>query len=430
MRAAFGLICALGVALSSCAPADAGEFYAQPERGQGLGADGKRTFPRITDFEESVTASRVTDVYALPTYGTTDRRDVVTVTGGGTVTAADGELSVATSAAANDTAQLDTVDRSAYIPGSQGQVGIGVRVPTLPADDQVGRWGLYDDANGFGWAVDADGAYLFYRSDSTETEIRLEDANIDPLDGSGPSSRTLDMTDGHVYHIDFVWYGYGAIVWSVMLDRPDGSSRVYPVHVYNPDGVLSIEDPNQAIRIDVENGATGGAFDLRVGGRQFSQYRGDVRRQARDLHQPVYDVTLSAEPDWTPLICARRKSTVNSRPNSIRSWLVGYSLLASANLETRMTVDDSVTGGTWGAPTGVDAGETSIETNTSMTSVTPGDVVHRGLLSSATGTSKEGLARSEERDDMPVTLAACLWARPFSGTPTVTAAIMDWEEQW
>lgn len=199
------------------------------------------------------------------------------------------EHQLSTAANTNDTAYLETVERGNYTAGYQVQTGVGVRVPTEPTGDSEMRWGYYtvdtngDPLNGFYFGVDADGIFVAKARDGAVEKVRQDSWNRDQLDGTGgggsgpnPSERTLDLGDGHVFQVEFVYYGYGGIQMQILMDgdlSPDATtaSSLVTAHVFQPSGETSIENPNLPLRQEIESGGTANdALDLYVGGRQVS----------------------------------------------------------------------------------------------------------------------------------------------------------------
>jgi hypothetical protein len=86
--------------------------------------------------------------------------------------------------------------------------------------NQRREWGFWDasGANPDGLIFRLDGTTLqIVRATSTTVEASSEevvdqaDWNVDPLDGSGNSAVTLDITKGNIYEIRFQWLGVGTV---------------------------------------------------------------------------------------------------------------------------------------------------------------------------------------------------------------------------
>ena len=106
-----------------------------------------------SQFDELRVAQKTPIVELTSVYGLSSLRDAVTTTGAGTVTNDATEYNLSNTASGADSAILESVLRGRYEPGFAGEAGIGVRIPTLPTGNQVGRWGLFDSQNGaFFWS--------------------------------------------------------------------------------------------------------------------------------------------------------------------------------------------------------------------------------------------------------------------------------------
>ena len=118
-------------------------------------------------------------------------RDAVTTTGGGTVTNDATEYILSNTASGAASAILESVLRGRYEPGFAGEAGIGVRIPTLPTGNQLGRWGLFDSQNGAFFGVNSTEVFVAVRRAGTDLIFPQSTWNVDRLDGTGPSGATL-----------------------------------------------------------------------------------------------------------------------------------------------------------------------------------------------------------------------------------------------
>lgn len=196
------------------------------------------------------------------------------------------EHRLSTTANTDDTAYLQTDERGEYTAGYQVQAGTGMRIPSNPTGDSTIRWGYYevdsngDPTDGFYFGVDSTGIFVAKARAGDIKRVYQNDQgnggwNGDPLDGSGKSDVTLDLSDGSVFQIEFVYYGYGSIEMQVLVGESDTkrghTSTVVNVHTFNPTGETSIENTNLPLREEIASGGTtNDSLDAFVGGRQFS----------------------------------------------------------------------------------------------------------------------------------------------------------------
>lgn len=220
------------------------------------------------------------------------------------VTHVQSERKLSTVADTNDKADLTTVQRGQYTAGFSCQAGIGVRVPSEPTGDSVMRWGYYsedsngDPLDGFYFGVDSTGIFVCRVDDGQKEKVYQKSWNRDKLDGQyslNPSDRTVDISDGLVFRIDFTYYGYGPIEMKILLDDDDsdnyGASDLVTAHVFHVKGGASTNNTNLPIKSVIEsNGNTNDALDLFVGGRQFSvvgNQTSNIRKASHYLDGPL-----------------------------------------------------------------------------------------------------------------------------------------------
>lgn len=155
------------------------------------------------------------------------------VTGDGTVThdATNRLASVVAGATAGaNTAILQSHYHAPYTPGRGQLVFVTFSMPTVPPTNGEVGCGYYDGSNG-----------IFLKRTPTEVTINLAnttsadpqsieqaDWNIDPLDGSGPSGKTLDLTKTNILAIQMQALYVGRVVVGFDID-----GDLVPVHEFN-----------------------------------------------------------------------------------------------------------------------------------------------------------------------------------------------------
>jgi len=84
--------------------------------------------------------------------------------------------------------------------------------------------------------------------------------NIDKLDGSGPSGKTLDITKSQIFFIDFEWLGVGRVKCGFVID-----GLYVTCHQFlnaNVNAAVYMSSPNLPVRYSIANDGTGGAATL------------------------------------------------------------------------------------------------------------------------------------------------------------------------
>jgi len=322
------------------------------------------------------------------TFGVSQLRDLVTTTGTGSVLntlvglGGSGEYQVSVSAA-NDVATLQSQERGCYIAGYGVEVGVGIRMPVPPTGNTVSRWGLYDDANGVYFTMSAAGPGVGIMRNGVETLTPRSAWNVDKMDGTGPSGYTLNMARGNIFQIVFSWYGYGAIVYRVVVTDSVGNQIVQVVHRgVNPNST-SMTTPNLPITITVQNGATASDHTVNVGGRQYSILGNFPARTFRISTAYIVASTGYNKTSFTPVISVKRKNGYVG--NAIRIHNLEISASNDCYYEIRL---NAVLGGiasSWANLPSTVASETALQQDTSATTATGGVVLYAGYLPSNAG---------------------------------------------
>ena len=391
------------------------------ENGTPVVASGVDPFPVTLEtskvsslFSEVLTVNRTPIIELNSSYGVTALRDVTTTANGGSVTdnSTEGTIQLQTSTTANGTAQLESAEAGRYITGYSCQFGFGVLMPDAPAGNEVAEWGALsvDGNDGLLFGQDATGVYVELRKNGTGTKVYQSAWNVDKMDGTGESSVTLDTSKGYIYQIDYSWYGYGIIRWSI-LASVNNRQTVVPVHEITPSGETSISSPNLVLHQRVDNGGDATNLVMQVGGRQYSIV---------GLYVPKFRFTgqtrsgVSTSTTLIPTVSFRTKAAFQDR--SVRSQ--GYvANLSTEDCEVFIVVNGSLTGASYTTPSLHTAAETAVETDVSATAISDGTVVWSDLV--VAGQANKSVFNSSDLDfDLPQTQPVSLCIRTLSGTGT------------
>jgi hypothetical protein len=396
----------------------------------------------VSRFNELVVANRTNQLNLKPTWGISNKRWDTDVSGTGAAAAeTNGEFRLQSGTDTNGYAQVQTQQRGQYTAGATGQAGIGIRIPTLPASTASMIWGYTDQSNGFYFGADVGGLYIAYVIGGSETKVYQSSWNLDTLDGTGDSGLTLDVSDGAIYQVDFTWYGYGDIEYSVLLhDTNTNIVQKVTAHRLHIDGAIATYDPNQPLFFRVENGASNTtSYDLYVGGHQYSLLSGFPRSQVRHASEMVVTFTTATNTNWQPLVAFRKKATFNGRNNSVNVWLNSFSVAADNDMEVRITVNGVTSNLAWGTPTGWTSTETAVETKitggTALTTSADGDPVdYTFVAANSVGqqASRGGNIHHDTNLQIGSSNEIILWVRrqSASGAMVVKQAVVGWTEEW
>jgi hypothetical protein len=396
---------------------------------------------RFTRFDEAITAKRISQLNMKPTWGISALRYTTTQTGAGaTVGELNGEFQIQSGTANNNIAQIITNQRGLYHAGAMAQVGIGVRIPTLPLSTAFCEWGYTDFVNGFYFGVDGTGKYVARITGGVTTKTYQTNWNVDKLDGTGASGKTISLADGAVSHIDFTWYGYGDIEFSYFIKNATTLEIEREVcHRIKVDGAASIIDPNQPLVFRSGNGAsTTTNVALYIGGHQFSVVDGDSSSQLRLASELLTSYTTALNTLWQPIIAIRKTPNFNGRINSINIQLNNFQVAASGDVQTRITVGGTTSNLAWATPTGRTLAETAVESKlttsgTALTASVAGEPTQYSyVIANGTGTNLRGTAFSTAEFVLGQSTEVILWVRRTSATGAIIInhAHLTWSGDW
>lgn len=298
------------------------------------------------------------------------------------------------------------------------------------------RVGYYGASNGMYLELDGTTLSFVERSSSTgslqETRVAQANWNIDPLDGSGPSGLTLDITKAQILWMDIEWLGLGTVRLGFVIN-----GQLIECHAFHHANLIEstyITTASLPLRYEITNtNTTASSSTLK---QVCSTVISEGGYELRGLQQAVgtsinTPYALTASGTYYPLGSIRLKSE-NLDGIVI---LTALSIMASggnSNYAWRVVASATTSGGTW-----TSAGATScVEYNLSGTSSSGGRILAQGYFQAANQGSpsidilKEALFKFQlERDGLtntPYELTVLVAAN--SSTGSAALASMDWEE--
>lgn len=128
------------------------------------------------------------------------------------------------------------------------------------------RVGYFSRQNGFYLEQDGTSVYLVKRSYITgsvvETRVAQSNWNVDPLNGSGPSDMTLDLSKSQILWSEYEWLGVGSVRIGFAID-----GFFIPIHVFNHANQINTTYMTTAtlpVRYEIENtGSTSSASTMK-----------------------------------------------------------------------------------------------------------------------------------------------------------------------
>jgi hypothetical protein len=300
------------------------------------------------------------------------------------------------------------------------------------------RVGYYGADNGLFLEQNGSSIYFVERSlvtgVMTETQVAQADWNQDPLDGTGPSGVTLDLSKAQILYMDVEWLGLGTVRMGFIID-----GIFLPAHNFNHANLITstyITTASLPLRYEIANvgGTTASSSTMKqVCSTVISEGGYELRGLQQSIGTTITSpITLTTAGTFYPVVSLRLKTT---RLDGI-VILTALSILGitnNANYKWQVVATGSTTGGTW-----VSAGASScVEYNLTGTAFT-----FTGSRILASGYFQGSNQGSSSIDILKQALFAFQLERnPFTATPyeltlVCTAASngdqlhasMDWEE--
>ncbi len=242
-------------------------------------------------------------------------------------------------------------------------------------------------------------------------------------------STTLDddftADKGAIYQIDYSWYGYGIILFTLVDQTADDLRNTSPrqegvvVHAIGVDKETSTADPNQPINVQADNGANGEDVRIRVGGRQFSVF-GKKSSESRITSQFRGGVDVD-ETEWTYVMSWRRDP--NEFANS-RIDIESFDTIQTADTRFAFVINPTLSGTNYVLPELTPDDETLLQVSTtgSFDGLNTGIKTWEGLTEGAGGRNRAG-SSADVSINLGQDVEFALIARGKAGNSTVDATI-------
>jgi hypothetical protein len=177
----------------------------------------------------------------------------------------DADVEMTVTANANDYVIRQTKQRFNYQPGKSQLVFFTFQSPQVSGVDC--RMGLFDGIigtpktpnNGIFFECNGSLSWNIAKNGSIAETVTQSNWNVDPLDGTGRSGITLDMTATLIGILDFEWLGVGRVRVGFVID-----GLVYYCHYFNHanDSTFTsvyMSTPNLPVRYTIETDGTNGS---------------------------------------------------------------------------------------------------------------------------------------------------------------------------
>jgi hypothetical protein len=362
-----------------------------------------------------------------------------TATGGTTTfNANQGLIDLDVTAASGSEVIRETTKVFSYQPGKSLLV-LSTFVMSSAKANLRQRIGYYGANNGYYLELDNSTVSFVERSFVTgavvNTPVAQASWNVDPMDGSGPSGITLDLTKAQILFMDLEWLGVGTVRIGFVIN-----GNFYVCHKFHHANIIAstyITTASLPLRYEITNtGATSGASTLK---QICSTVLSEGGYQLTGLQQAVgTPVTtpknLPVAGTFYPVVSLRLKTSPNRLDAIVICTAISIIATTSADYNWQVRASGTTSGGTgW-----VDApGNSSVQYNIGGTSFTGGRILASGFFSVSNQGStqvdilKEALFKTQlERNGLtgvPFELTVVVASNTGGGGGNVLAS-MDWEE--
>ena len=284
-------------------------------------------------------------------------------------------------------AWIESRDAIRYAPGHE----FGAEMTAMSSQTGTGRaiWGIGNqngqgDAVAFGFINGQFGALL--RSDGTDTFIPQAAFNVDKLDGTGPSGKTIHPENMNLYRVSGGWFGILPISWWWFAGDGIGFIRCHTFDPTNTANKPHLSNPTLPCLIEVETSGAGATASLRTASCRGGLLGGAEAATNANRQQvaAVLSKSVPASTAFTPLISAKNPTTYLGKVNHIRARYGTASLACDGTKDVEIIVikNATLTGAAF-APKNIAV--SPIEIDTAATAMTGGiDIGNQILAKSST----------------------------------------------
>jgi len=246
------------------------------------------------------------------------------------------------------------------------------------------RYGYFDTNNGIFLQIENDEVAFCIRSTSQSGTPQIVEKvvqanwNIDPLNGTGTSTRTLNLTVAQIMFIDIEWLGVGSVRVGFVID-----GEFVPVHTFHHANITGNTTTYMGtaclpVRCEIENiAATASSSSLRVicatilseGGYEL---KGRARAAGHELSAPRTNTNQQTE--YRPVLSIRLKADRLGAIVIPKNFSIAP--VVAKNYSYRLLNGAITSGGEW-----VSAGtDSSVEYNLTATDITNGSILEQGYI--------------------------------------------------
>jgi hypothetical protein len=361
-----------------------------------------------------------------------------TATGGTTsFNSAQGLVDLSVTTSSGSEVLRETTKVFAYQPGKSLLV-LSTFVMSPAKTNLRQRIGYYGASNGYYLEQNNDTVSFVERSLVTgvvvNTPVVQANWNVDPMNGSGPSGITLDLTKAQILCMDLEWLGVGTVRIGFVIN-----GEFYVCHKFHHANLITstyITTASLPLRYEITN--TGATSDVSTLKQICSTVISEGGYQLGGLQQAI-GIPLTSPRNlplagtFYPIISIRLKTSPNRLDGLVICTAISVMATSAGNYNWQLIATGTTTGGSW-----VSAGTYSaVDYNITGTSFTGGRILASGFFSVSNQGStqvdilKEALFKTQlERNGLtsiPFELTIVVASDVGGGGGNVLAS-MDWEE--
>jgi hypothetical protein len=324
-----------------------------------------------TVFGDAIVAGRETQInvqfqYNISTY------DVTTTTvDTGTVTQSEHTAIVSTGSGVSGSATVHSVDSLRYIPGHEGYA-LFTTIFSTPVDGVNQKIGIYDDENGFYLGFIGLDFVVGRRRDGIDFLTYQSEFNLNKLDGSGREWTAVDFTKGNVWRITYGWLGFATINFEVM--EKDGSwTAFHKIEYPNNFTETNIGNPVLPIRMKVlkTNGTATANVTLTTGSWNAGIVNG-LSECCNRYQSFSATAAITAANSLHNIFTLKSVSSFQTLTNKVRTIALFLSAACDGTKLTSVRLIKNATLGVTATYTYIDSGNSTIQYDTTSTTVSSG----------------------------------------------------------
>lgn len=323
-----------------------------------------------------------------------------------------------------------------YIP-AKSQLIVMTQVLGAAKANVVRRIGYFDGNDGIFLEQNGTTDVAFVRRTSTsgtsvDNRVTQANWNIDPLDGTGLSGITLDLSKAQILVIDLQWLGMGRVRLGFDID-----GRITYAHEFLNANNLSVpymKTANLPVRWEIGSTATGVTGIMYANCVSVISEGGAEKDRGLPFAYANVTATNAATGVRSPILSIQPATGFNSIANRIQIAFEEYAGMVSSSTPVllELVYDTTITGGTW----------TSVATNSSVnynntvtaTGVTGGTLISSVYLAASTQ-ARSSSTQLFPASRLPITLDVAganpinmtLYGTGLGGNGTVYGR-MAWQE--